>query len=103
MTPELMAVRYGGESRFAELENKLQDKDFRIGFAHCRDITRVATKSTKYGEFLIGSPLSYQLAVVESSIKVLTNIEKIDHSLYSVHAFTKVAKYRLAVDIALRI
>ena len=75
--------RENAASRFLHLAQKLKEKDRRIGYAHCSDPTKTATKNTKYGEFVVGSPLSFQLAVNELNIKFITNIPSNDRVSYS--------------------
>ena len=60
--------------RFMELERNLKEKDWRIGYSHVHDSSQTAMKNTKYGEFVIGSPLSFHLAPNEFTTKVVTNI-----------------------------
>ena len=66
-------------------ENKLRSKDNRIGFAHCRDSSLNITTNTKYGEFTVGSPLSFHLAPIESNINFLTNIPGLPVASYGPH------------------
>ena len=72
----------------SKLQTKLREKDPRIGYAHCIDPSRFATKSTKWGEFVIGSPLSFQLAPVEFNIKFVTNIKSIPYASHTTHEFS---------------
>ena len=53
------------------LELKLWKEDIRIGYAHCIPDKKYAYNETKYGYFLIGSPLSYQLHTVEDCFKLV--------------------------------
>ena len=45
--PRINDSRENVFARFTELENKLRDEDLRIGYAHCRDPSLVATKTIK--------------------------------------------------------
>ena len=45
--PRINDSRQNVPKRIVELESKIREKDFRIGFAHCRDASILATKSTK--------------------------------------------------------
>ena len=80
--PRINDSRQNAAWRFQDLALKLKEKDLRIGFAHS-DPTQTAMKNTKYGEFVIGSPLSFQLAPTESNIKFITNIPSNDNVSYS--------------------
>ena len=64
------------ESKMNFMQDTLLKKDKRIGFANC--ITNPLNRSfedTKYGQFYLGSPLSYQLQAVEFNYQILTNIK----------------------------
>ena len=75
--------------RALELQGKLQQKDERIGFAHCIDMSLTQKTCTKFGEFSVGSTLSHQLAPLGSSnIHVLTNIIIADNFNCTEHNFT---------------
>ena len=53
----------------------LQNVGKRIGFPTCvTPLEKRTSSSTKYGEFFFGSPLSYQLLVMEFNFKLVTNI-----------------------------
>ena len=54
------------------LQEVLRSKDPRIGFAHIINSSNTLN-STKYGDFIVGSPLSYQLAVFEAGFEVISN------------------------------
>jgi len=56
-----------------QFKNKLQNEDCRIGFAHCIPDS-VNYVKTKFGQFPLGSPLSFHLQPIEDSFKILTNI-----------------------------
>ena len=86
--PRINDSRENDFARFTELENKLRDEDLRIGYAHCMDASLVATKTTKHGEFVIGSPLSFQLATVDFHIKFVANVPSNHQALFSNHEFT---------------
>ena len=72
--PRINNSRINSDIRFTDLQEKLKEKDWRIGYAHVNDPSQTAMKNTKYGEFVIGSPLSFHLATTESNTKLLTNI-----------------------------
>ena len=72
----------------SELQKNLQKIDPRIGYAHCHNPNTSNTSNTKYGEFLIGSPLSYQLAPIESNTMFISNILASDRAAYTEHGFS---------------
>jgi len=63
--------------------------DRNIGFANCIPYISDDNKfrNTPYGQFLIGSPLSFHLNPIEHTTKVKTNIVTIDNPCYSEHEF----------------
>ena len=56
------------------MSQSIKNKDTKIGFGHVIDVT-LPTSCTKFGDFSIGPPLSYQLSVFELSFNVITNIK----------------------------
>lgn len=52
--------------RTLELQASLQQKDGRIGFANCIDMSQTEAVNTKFGELMIGSTLSHHLAPLAS-------------------------------------
>ena len=81
--PRINKSRQDADIRFQALALKLQNKDKRIGFTHCHDPSQAAIKSTKYGNFAVGSPLSYQLAPNENNLKYITNIQSAEQAITS--------------------
>lgn len=79
-------------------KEKLLEKDQRIGFANCLDLSRSDTSTSRYGKFLVGSPLSYQLAVVESNVLLITNIDEIENDL-NLSDLPSVDKIRLPLKL----
>lgn len=78
----------GNEKKSMEsFKLKLEKKDKRIGFANCLDLTVEQTTKNKYGDFLVGSTLSHQLAPVEQNVLVITNINTISNN--STNNFTQ--------------
>ena len=65
--PRINDSRQNAASRFQDLALKLKENDSRRGFANCSDSTQTVMKNTKYGEFVIGSSLSFHLAPTESN------------------------------------
>ena len=65
------------EKRTEQLQNSLSSIDKNIGFAHCiQPVSTAGSVKTEFGNFLVGSPLSYQLQPVEFNFKVLSNIRE---------------------------
>ena len=53
----------------------MNKKDNRIGFSHVIDMMStlsLSKTSTKFGDFYLGSPLSYQLAVFNADFEILS-------------------------------
>ena len=56
--------------------------DKRIGFGHCIPNETVKYVNTKYGDFPLGSPISFHLQPIEDNFHILSNINKsIDNSI----------------------
>ena len=74
-----------------------QSKDPRIGFAHCTINSHSSTSTaTKYGDFMVGSPLSYQLAIFDTDFEIAshllfnnTNVGTIKNELLDVNQLLK--------------
>ena len=61
--------------RLEILESSLKNQHKNIAFAHCiTSKENRLTESTMFGNFFIGSPLSYHLLAVDFSFKILSNI-----------------------------
>ena len=58
------------------LQSGFQNIDKKVRFSHCISDESLGTINTRFGEFLVGSPLSYQLSPVEPTTTLLTNITK---------------------------
>ena len=76
--PRINADQDNLMGRIINMNNNLKEKDKRIGFAHVIDYS-LPKVNTIYGDSMVGSPLSYQLAVFESNFKVISNITNDDH------------------------
>jgi len=50
-------------------------KDHKIGFAHVINI-QDSCENTKYGQFMAGSPLSYQLAIFDTDFEIILTISE---------------------------
>ena len=77
----------GISERTKRLKEALKSKDPRIGFAHILNLETSETETTKFGEFLVGSPLSYQLSLFDAGFSVtadsLLRENCIDHSYFN--------------------
>lgn len=73
------------------MQAKLQERDKKIGFACCVPPVGLNQEeiNTKFGQFVVGSPLSFHLNPVGFTTKVETNINKIKNPLYSEHDYTE--------------
>ena len=60
--------------RVAKTHINVVKKDKRIGYGHVMNFS-MSKVSTKYGDFMTGSPLSYQLSTFENNFKIISNIE----------------------------
>ena len=61
--------------RLQKMTEDLRNIDKRIGFPTCvTPLKKRTSSSTKYREFFFGSPLSYQLLMMEFNFKLVTNI-----------------------------
>ena len=85
--PRIHGSRRREDERTDVFEHRLLSKDPRIGFAHCRDHSITATTNTKYGEFVVGSPLSFHLAPIELNHTYVTNILGLPSPVYSTFPF----------------
>ena len=86
--------------RSIELQNKLQQRNSRIGFAQCIDVSTAETIRTKFGEFIVGSTLSHQLAPLQPDIIVLSNISEGRGCNHSDYSFVKLPLVFLAANHA---
>ena len=77
-------------TKMQKMEEALKTKDKRIGFAHCINHSSSEPVNTKYGEFLLGSTLSFQLLPIEPDIIFKSNIEAKQTSCYTVHGFQRI-------------
>ena len=78
-------------NRLLQMQNNLSLKDKKIGFSCCvppKESVK-GTINTRYGEFVIGSPLSFHLNTIGFATKVETNIMKLDNPVYTVHEYTQ--------------
>ena len=65
------------EKRTEQIQDSLSSIDKGIGFAHCiQPLSTASSVKTEFGNFLVVSPLSYQLQPVEFNFKVLSNIRE---------------------------
>ena len=61
-----------------ELQKKLIEVDYKIGFAHVvPPIHTYKYVNTRFGQFPTGSPLSIHLQVVEPNFEIISNIQKL--------------------------
>ena len=58
--------------KIKSLKATLCKQDNRIGFAHVINTENPTKEVTKYGEFYVGSPLSYQLAIFDFDFEILS-------------------------------
>ena len=65
------------EHKVNDMKSALITEDKKIGFASCISYENVNYTSTKYGQFPVGSPLSFHLQPVEPCFEILTNISKL--------------------------
>ena len=67
--------------RLQIMRQKLHDIDKNIGFSNCVPSINDNTKfrNTAYGQYLIGSPLSFHLNPIEHTTKIKTNIIDVFH------------------------
>ena len=77
---------YVDNGRFMEKVKKfklqIMNIDKRIGFGHCISHETVDYVNTKYGDFPLGSPVSFHLQPIEDNFHILSNITKsIDNSI----------------------
>ena len=72
--PRINSLQDNNKERIETLNDSIRSKDMRIGFGHVIDQT-LPTSSNKFGNFSVGSPLSYQLSTFESNFKVVSNIK----------------------------
>ena len=75
-----------GNERFMQKVKKVKlqimNIDKRIGFGHCIPHETVEYVNTKYGDFSLGSPISFYLQPIEGNFHILSNITKsIDNSI----------------------
>ena len=71
--------------RIKNLKQSLKAKDLRIGFAHILSVEPTPkTIATKYGDFIVGSPLSYQLSLFDANFTIICHsiFENNDHHYY---------------------
>ena len=76
---------YVDNERFMQKVKKfklqIMNIDKRIGFGHCIPHETVDYVNTKYGDFPLGSPISFHLQPIEDNFLILSNITKsIDNS-----------------------
>ena len=76
---------YVDNERFMQKVKKfklqIMNIDKRIGFGHCIPRETVDYVNTKYGDFPLGSPISFHLQPIEDNFLILSNITKsIDNS-----------------------
>ena len=48
--------------------------DKKIGYAHTINIQKDYHENTKYGQFMAGSPLSFQLAIFDADFDIISNL-----------------------------
>ena len=77
---------YVDNERFMQKVKKfklqIMNIDKRIGFGHCIPHETVDYVNTKYGDFPLGSPISFHLQPIEDNFHILSNITKsIDNSI----------------------
>lgn len=85
--PRINGSRQNMGPRMMYLKAKMKKIDARVGFAHCIDLNRTSTVSTKFRAFITGSPLSYQQSPVDYNVKYITNISSVATATYSSHPF----------------
>ena len=85
--PRINASQHDERPSLLNLQTKLKEIDNRIGFTHIINSSNFSTTSTKYGEFIVGSPLSYQLTSVDFDFTYETNITANESAFYSQHPF----------------
>ena len=61
-------------ARIKILQDELHKKDNKIGFAHVVDMQEKTYESTKYGSFMVGSPLPNQLAIFDAGFEIISSI-----------------------------
>lgn len=73
----------------------LASKNRNIGFLCSvpNSVLENETINTRYGQFLVGSPLSFHLSPVGFCTNILTNITKIEMPNYTIHQFQKLPLY----------
>ena len=75
--PEIKLNKHEFGKRTKQLQNSLSSIDKNIGFAHCiQPVSTAGSVKTEFGNFLVGSLLSYQLQPVEFNFKVLYNVRE---------------------------
>ena len=88
--PRINSLQDNNKERIETLNDSIRSKDMRIGFGHVIDQT-LPTSSNKFGNFSVGSPLSYQLSTFESNFKVVSNIK---NTIGSAISTTKLDSYK---------
>ncbi len=82
--PRLNYSKDDFERRTKLLQTSLMSVNEKIPLAQCLQQSQTLTyTSTRYGEFAVGSPLSYQLQAVEFNFKILSNIKEGNRSISS--------------------
>ena len=76
-------------TKMQKMEEALRSKDTRIGYAHCLNRSCIDTVNTKYGEYLVGSTLSFQLLPIEPALMFKSNIEEKQTTCPTVHGFQR--------------
>ena len=77
---------YVDNERFMQKVKKfklqIMNIDKRIGFGHCIPHETVEYVNTKYGDFILGSPISFHLQPIDDNFHIPSNItKKIDNSI----------------------
>ena len=76
--PRLFFNEHHMNLKVLELQKKLIEVDYKIGFAHVvPPIHTYKYVNTRFGHFPTGSPLSMHLQVVEPHFEIISNIEKL--------------------------
>jgi len=83
--------------RVKEMEIKLQSIDPLIDFSHVipNKLELLNSIDTKWGAFLIGSPLSFHLSAVDFNYKVITSLELEDLAQTDIYDHPDVCKVNL--------
>ena len=85
--PRINASRHDDRPGFLNLQSKLKKIDNRIGFAHLINNSMSSKTSTKYGDFIVGSPLSYHLSSLHSCFPFETNLCVSENVMYTNHHY----------------